>query len=180
MEYSEVSNITIEMYNPDWRDAFERECDSLKGGISDSSLVLHHIGSTAVSGIYAKPIIDILGVVEDFDKLDSQKAQFERIGYEVMGAFGIEARRYYRKITADGVRTHHLHIFLQGSEHIDRHLAFRDYLRLHPAVAKEYSDLKLKLLDKKDLSWDSYIDGKESFVQRTEEKALDWYLATKC
>ena len=92
-----------------------------------------------------------------------------------MGAFGIEGRRYFRKITPDGVRTHHLHVYEAASPHIARHLAFRDYLRAHPAKAQEYSDLKRRLTSGETPSWDGYMDGKDPFIKQTEAEALARY-----
>jgi GrpB-like predicted nucleotidyltransferase (UPF0157 family) len=79
--------------------------------------------------------------VDDLEALDERSARMGDLGYEVMGPFGIEGRRYFRKFDATGRRTHHLHVFSQGSPHIERHLAFRDYLRSNPLKAAAYSDL---------------------------------------
>ena len=157
-------------HNPNWRAAFEEEAARLR---LVAPIELHHIGSTAVPAILAKPIIDILGEVADLAMLDKTAGQFESLGYEVMGAFGIEGRRYFRKCDAQGVRTHHLHVFTVGSEHITRHLVFRDYLRAHPEDARAYSHLKARLTANR-ADWGAYQDGKADFVQNVEAKALAW------
>ena len=135
----------------------------------------HHIGSTAVPGILAKPIIDILGVVDDLSGVDLHSAAFAALGYEVMGEFGIGGRRYFRKTNASGIRTHHLHIFDRGSQHVERHLAFRDYLIAHPTVAETYSALKASLTDAGVTHWDAYMDGKDPFIKMTEPQAVAWF-----
>ena len=162
-------------HNPDWAHAFNTETQQLHAAMGANNITLHHIGSTAIAGILAKPIIDLLGIVDDFDALDSNSKQMESLGYEVMGAFGINGRRYFRKINAQGLRTHHLHIYEQGSDHIERHIAFRDYLRAHPAIAAAYSSLKHKLTSHSTATWEGYLDGKDPFIQTTEQDALRWY-----
>lgn len=162
-------------HRPDWKHAFHREATALQGRLRGVDLTLHHIGSTAVAGILAKPIIDLLGVVPRLADIDTHKAVFEALGYEVMGAYGIEGRRYFRKVSSAGKRTHHLHIYQTGSAHIERHLAFRDYLRCHPDKAQAYSDLKARLASADDATWDAYLDGKEPFILVTECEALAWF-----
>ena len=132
-------------HRPEWKHAFLCEAHAIQSGLSGTEIELHHIGSTSIEGILAKPIIDILGAVSDLKEIDSKSGAFEGLGYEVMGAFGIAGRRYFRKVDGLGKRTHHLHIFQTGSAHIERHLAFRDYLVEHPGKAAEYSALKAKL-----------------------------------
>lgn len=169
--------ISIAPHNPNWTLAFQAEAQNITSALPANTMALHHIGSTAVPNIYAKPIIDLLGVVTHHDEIDAQSKVMEDLGYEVMGAFGIKGRRYFRKISSDGIRTHHLHVFANGSPHIARHLAFRDYLRAHPDIATTYSDLKRHLTQNPDASWEAYMDGKDPFIKATEEIALTWYKA---
>ena len=162
-------------YDPEWKSAFSKEAsaitDTLKGVVID----LHHIGSTSIEGILAKPIIDLLGVVSDLSVLDAQSDALTNIGYEVLGPYGIDGRRYFRKMNVSRIRTHHLHIYESGSLHIERHLAFRDYLIAHPSRAAEYSNLKSKLTSAENVTWETYLDGKEPFILATEQDALNWY-----
>ncbi|MFV2052680.1 GrpB family protein [Aliiroseovarius sp. YM-037] len=162
-------------HDPRWKMAFEDEAKAIKHAFGNSSVQVHHIGSTAVPGILAKPIIDLLGVVSTLDDADANARGLEGLGYEVMGAYGIEGRRYFRKIDSYGTRTHHFHVFEEGSPHVERHLAFRDYLIAHPKVAKEYSSLKEHLTRGDAPTWDAYIDGKDPFVSRVEPQAVDWF-----
>lgn len=113
-------------HDPKWKSAFDTEARLIATALKENDIKLHHIGSTAIKGILAKPIIDLLGVVEDIGRIDQKAKQMEHLGYDVMGQFGIGRRRYFRKSNAKGQRTHHLHVFQSGSAHIDRHLAFRD------------------------------------------------------
>lgn len=168
-------NRIVVPHDPAWEEAFEAEARSIRSALGDGVIRLHHIGSTAIPGILAKPIIDLLGVVEHLEVMDGHTDEMERVGYEVMGAFGIEGRRYFRKMDAFGKRTHHLHVFARGSPHIERHLAFRDYLKNNDEKAAEYSSLKASLTGKDLPSWETYIDGKKPFIATTELEALLWY-----
>ena len=162
-------------HNPDWAKAFEQEAKAIRHALHDVPIILHHIGSTAIPGILAKPVIDILGVADKLGVLDQRSAGLVDLGYEIMGPYGIEGRRYFRKFDAIGRRTHHLHVFAQGSPHIERHLAFRDYLRNHPLQAAAYSELKARITSAKAVSGDEYIDAKTPFIGEAEEAALAWH-----
>ena len=94
-----------------WAEEFSRESSVVAGAIGDLLIAMHHIGSTAIPGIHAKPIIDILAVVSDVALLDESRPQMEALGYEAMGEFGISGRRYFRKDDACGNRTHQIHAF---------------------------------------------------------------------
>ncbi|MFM7585281.1 MAG: GrpB family protein [Caldilinea sp.] len=72
-------------------------------------------------------------------------------------------------------RTHHVHAFDAGSPHVRRHTAFRDYLIVHPSVAKDYEALKLKCAAECDNNNDKYCDGKDEFVREHERRAMEWY-----
>ncbi|MEM1378824.1 MAG: GrpB family protein [Pseudomonadota bacterium] len=106
---------------------------------------------------------------------DAKARGLEGLGYEAVGAYGIAGRRYFRKNDSNGIRTHHLHVFEEGSPHIERHLAFRDYLIAHPEIAHEYSSLKERLTRHEALSRDNYVDGKGPFIGRVEPQAVKWF-----
>jgi len=167
-------SVLVVEHDPAWTDAFAREALAIGHALGEDAIALHHIGSTAIPGILAKPIIDLLGVVPSLDMLDLHSNEMRDLGYEVMGAYGIEGRRYFRKFDNRGRRAFHLHAFAVGSEHVERHLAFRDYLRSHPQKAAEYSALKQRLVAGDATSWDAYSDGKDGFVAEAEREALDW------
>lgn len=105
-------------------------------------VAVHHIGSTAVPGLAAKPIIDLLAVVTGLDDLDRKRSLVEALGWDWRGELGITGRRYCAMSDENGKRIAQLHIFAAGSPHIVRHLAFRDYLRGHPEVAHAYEEEK--------------------------------------
>jgi len=161
-------------YNPIWSGLYKQEAEQIKKVLGDLLLEIHHIGSTSVNGLKAKPIIDIMPVVKDIEAVDLYNGSFEALGYEGLGEFGIPGRRYFRK--GGEHRTHQIHIFEQ-SNHIDieRHLAVRDYLRTHPVAANEYGALKSELAMKYPDDIEGYCDGKDAFVKRMEQEALAWY-----
>lgn len=132
-------------------------------------MAAHHIGSTAIPCIHAKPVIDMLLEVADLAALDRQQAQMEALGYLAKGENGIAERRFFLKYNAAGVRTHHIHAFLIGSVQVKRHLAFRDYLRAHPQQAQAYSDLKCQLAKQYPTDIEQYLAGKDTFI-----KAIDY------
>lgn len=166
-------NSIVVPHDPAWAVAFQIEAQAIARAMPDIILAIHHIGSTSVPCLAAKPIIDILAEVSALNALDAASAPLEALGYEVMGAFGIEGRRYFRKTDPSGRRTHHLHAFERSSPHLVRHLAFRDYLRRHPEKAAAYGALKLALLAGGE-SRESYQAAKAPFVAATEIEALAW------
>lgn len=170
-------HIIVTEYNPSWTQMFEQEATAIKQILGENCVAIYHIGSTAVPGLAAKPIIDIMPVVKSLTDVDKVSKQFEGIGYEYMGELGIAGRRYLRK--GGDERTHQIHIFAQSDDiNINRHLAFRDYLRTHENIKNAYAELKIKLAQKYPYDIDGYCDGKEKFVKEIELKALS-YLAKK-
>ena len=166
--------IVISEYDPMWPEQFAVEKSALASVFGGDALHIHHIGSKSVPGLAAKPIIDILVEATSLSACDAHNEGMHRLGYEVMGSYGIEGRRYFRKINSEGVRTHHVHAFAKGSPHTVRHLAFRDYLIAHPGKARDYETIKRRAAERIGSDWDSYTDGKEAFVLETERLALRW------
>ena len=157
-----------------WPVAFEMEASQLAPVLRELGGTLHHIGSTSVPGLAAKPIIDLLLEVPDLAALDRRSDALVALGWEAKGEFGLPGRRYFRKADAQGHRTHHLHAFEAGSAEARRHLAFRDYLIAHPAVASAYGALKRTLAVAHPQDMEAYMDGKNSFIKDHEARALRW------
>ena len=170
-----MQKVEVVSHNPNWQQAFERESQEIANALGDNNVVaIHHIGSTAIPGIYAKPIIDFLVAVRAIAQVDEQSGAMTQLGYEVMGEFGIPGRRYFRRDNAAGIRTHHVHMFEEGSAQIERHLAFRDYMRTHPNEAQAYSDLKQQLAKAHPTDIEAYMDVKDGFIQAIDAKAVVW------
>jgi len=166
--------IVVAPYDPRWPAEFERAAADVAPIIGANLVAVHHIGSTSISGIHAKPVIDMLVEVRDLPALDACGDGMSKLGYEVKGEFGIPGRRYFRRDDASGRRTHQIHAFVSGSPHIARHLAFRDFLREHPQLAGEYSRLKQRLAAEHPHDMDAYMDGKDAFIKEAERRALTW------
>ena len=152
-------HVIVTDYSKAWPAMFEEEAKLIREILSDNCLAIYHIGSTSVPGLKAKPVIDIMPVVEGLSRVDADASEFEKIGYEYLGEFGISGRRYQHDVT--------------------RHLAVRDYLRAHKKEADEYGRLKQSLALKYPYDIESYCDGKNDFVQNLERKALLWANAQK-
>lgn len=168
-----MQHITVVPYDPGWEKEFEREAEAIREILGEQCRGIYHIGSTAVPGLRAKPVIDLLAVVEDLEAADRQKPRFEALGYECMGEFGIPGRRYFRK--GGDERTHQIHMFAESSRRdIQRHLAVRDYLRAHREAAEEYGRLKAGLAKKFPYDIEGYCDGKDAFMKQLEQRALLW------
>jgi GrpB-like predicted nucleotidyltransferase (UPF0157 family) len=165
--------IEVVDYSPLWANKFEQEKHVLTQLLGSNALGIFHIGSTAVVGLAAKPIIDILIEVVDLQMLDHKRDEIQSAGYEVKGEYGIDGRRYFRKGGLQ--RTHHIHAFQSGDDNLRRHLAFRDYLIAHPAVASEYANLKKLAVVNGHNNSDSYMAKKDLFVKQHEQLALLLY-----
>ena len=125
--------ITLEPHNAQWATDFAVEARHLRQALNETLLHIHHIGSTSVPGLIAKPVIDILLEVISLERLDEQNNQMTALGYSPRGEYGISGRRYFVK--GGDRRTHHVHAFEAGSMHIIRHLAFRAYLQRNGDIA---------------------------------------------
>ena len=166
--------VRVVPYDPAWPHAFENEASRIAEVLRNIAVAVHHIGSTAIPGIPAKPIIDILVEITDLPSLDTGSVAMVALGYESMGEFGIPRRRYFRKNNAEGVRTHQIHAFEAGSDGAHRHLAFRDYMIAHDSAANAYGELKRSLALQHPDSIEAYMNGKDAFVKQHEALALAW------
>jgi GrpB-like predicted nucleotidyltransferase (UPF0157 family) len=169
-----LQRISLAPHDPRWAADFARESDRVKDACGNVAIAIHHIGSTAIPGILAKPIVDMLMVVTCVVELDERSPAIAALGYEVMGEFGIPGRRYFRKDDGEGNRTHNIHAFAAESREIDRHLAFCAYLRAHPEEAKQYETLKRELAERFPADIGSYTDGKGIFIREIDSRAAAW------
>lgn len=166
-------HVTVTAYDPRWPQLYEREAAAISAALGGALSAIHHIGSTAVPGLAAKPIIDIMPVVCSIAAVDEKQGAFEEIGYEYLGEFGMAQRRYLRK--GGDERTHQVHIFQETDRiNIERHLAVRDFLRAHSEIARQYGALKESLARRYPYDIEGYCDGKDAFVKDLERQALRW------
>lgn len=166
--------VVLADHDPRWAVRFSDEASLISTALGGVVIELHHIGSTAIPEIAAKPVIDMLAVVSSLEALDRASSSLESLGYESKGEFGIPGRRYFRKDFPSGIRTHQLHAFATGSAEIERHLNFRDYLRAHPAEARAYEALKVSLAAQSASDARAYTDDKTAFIREIERRAAAW------
>jgi GrpB-like predicted nucleotidyltransferase (UPF0157 family) len=169
------SRYTFEPYSADWPRQFELEAARLRELLGAELVAIHHIGSTAVPGLAAKPIIDFLPIVRQIERVDLLTHAFAAAGYRAWGEYGLPGRRYFTKDDDVGTRTHNVHIYGMHDAEIARHLAFRDYLRAHPAFQREYEEVKRRAYFLFPADIERYNDAKDAWIKRVEREALEWY-----
>ncbi len=174
-----TERIDVVPYDRDWPAAFEAEREHLVGCLpADIVVRVEHFGSTAVPGLPAKPIIDMLVEVTDLEAVKERVVPvLEGQGYEYLWrpTFGDDGEPFYawfiKRDPVTGRRTHHIHMVeADFTEHWDR-LRFRDYLRAHPDVAEEYGHLKLRLAEEHPDDRVAYTAGKSAFISAVMERA---------
>lgn len=165
--------IVIAEYDPEWALRFQRERDLILRTCGIGAFVrIEHVGSTAVPGLGAKPIIDIMGGIRSLVVAPRLVPPLASIGYEYVPEYEVDMpeRRFFRK-DKNGARAFHLHMVETGSEFWERHLLFRDYLRSHPETAAEYEELKRRLAGEYRDDIAGYTDAKTAFIRPVEAKA---------
>lgn len=168
-----MRKVEVCSYTERWTFMFAEEAEKLKLIFGNQMVDIHHIGSTSVPGLKAKPIIDIMPVVKEIDLVEKFNIEMQNIGYVSKGENGIPGRRYFQK--GGDNRSHHVHIYQVGSDEIKRHLAFRDYLKSHPDLKKAYGTLKEKLAQQFPYDIEAYINGKDHLAKEIEARAIKWY-----
>jgi len=160
-------------HDPCWAENARREAARLTAAIGEVIVAVHHVGSTAIPGIRAKPILDLMPVVFSHPEFENFRSTLEGLGYAWWGEYGLPGRRY---CTLDdpltGSRCVQLHCYEQGSPEIARHLAFRDYLVARPDLAREYEIEKCRCQKLHPLDSHAYADCKSGWIRQAEADAL--------
>jgi len=173
-----MRKIEVLPYDPAWLSLYRTEAGRLAEVFGAELVAIHHIGSTSIPGLAARPTIDTLAKVYDLAAVDALNPALIALGYEPHGEFGIHGRRYFPRLSGE-THTHHLHVFQVGDQECLRHLAFRDYLIAHPDEAHAYGRLKTELAVRFPYDIADYMDGKDAFVKALERRALDWKEANR-
>ena len=158
----EPGSVRLHPYTNRWVVLFEDEANRIRDAIGESLVDLQHYGSTAVPGLRAKPIIDILGGLESLEVAVRCIEPLAEIGYDYAGADVIPGHHVFGRGHA---RTHLLHLVEHGSPQWNNNLRFRDALRLDPELAQRYEALKLRLAREHSESRGEYTAGKTEFVR---------------
>ncbi|TDL31738.1 GrpB family protein [Jeotgalibacillus sp. S-D1] len=164
--------IRLTDFNDDWSQMFQTEVEFLQTIFCEEIIKCEHFGSTSVRGMKSKPVIDMMCIVKNIEKVDVFNNQMESFGYDIAGEWGITGRRLFRK--GGDSRTHHIHFYQFDNPEIERHLIFRDYLRSHPEEVDKYSRFKEDLANRYKTTRE-YSPAKKKFVSEMEQKALCWY-----
>lgn len=157
-----MKTIVVVDYDPAWPAVFEQLRSNVWPSVKEFALSIEHVGSTAVPGLAAKPVIDIDLVVPAQEQVAHAIEALTGLGYEHRGDLGVEGREAFGQ--PDGLRKHHMYVCLEGTLSLINHLSVRDYLRTHPAAATEYGELKKRLAREFTHDIDAYIDGKTDFI----------------
>jgi GrpB-like predicted nucleotidyltransferase (UPF0157 family) len=166
-------SVSLVDHDPGWARVAAAHADKLQV-LGDLVLGIHHIGSTSVPGLLAKPIIDLLPVVSSITELDKQLWQVEALGYRLYGEYGLPGRRFCA-LPGENTRLVHLHFFEQGSDQIFHNLAFRDYIRSHPDAAAAYAAEKRRARALHPDNSHGYTAEKAAFVQAMSQLAHAWF-----
>lgn len=164
-----MRKMEVHGYNPEWPSLYHVEAARLKEAFGEQLLGIHHIGSTSVPGLAARPKIDIMVEVNDIVLVDALNPASTALGYEPFGGFGIPGRRYFPRVIGE-THTHHVHVFQVGNPQLIRHIVFRNYLILHPDEARAYGCLKTDLAEQFTFDVSGYLDGKDAFIVTVEVK----------
>ncbi|PBB04668.1 MULTISPECIES: GrpB family protein [Salimicrobium] len=148
-------------WTEDWSKEFLSEKERIQNKISRFIEDIHHIGSTAVKGLSAKPIIDIAIEIKDFNDGKHCVIPLESLGYSYKGINILPDRHYFSK---GEPRTHQIHMYQTGSNFLVEQLKFRDYLRSNGDARMEYQELKIQLLKANKHNKHKYADEKTNFV----------------
>lgn len=165
--------VELAPHDLNWAAMAEAEGRALALALGSSLMQVHHVGSTSIPGIHAKPIIDLLPVVASLAELDARRSDIEALGYQWSGEYGLPGRRYCTKSDPmTGRRLTQAHCYVQGSPEITRHLAFRDYLRARPDLSQAYDREKRRCWAAYPDCSHAYGDCKAHWINAAEAEAL--------
>lgn len=161
--------VTVKKYDPKWPMLFENEALLIRKALGTNCVAIHHIGSTAIPGLAAKPIIDMIPAVKDIMAVEGiATANMQQLGYEARGEYGMLFRRFFQK--GKDIRTFNIHVFEESNPEIDRHLKFRDWMCSHTDDREAYAKLKTNLALQYPNDITAYCFGKDAFVTSIDKK----------
>ncbi|WP_145048181.1 GrpB family protein [Paenibacillus xylanexedens] len=166
-----MEEVNISEYNPDWNIEFEEEKNKILHALSSLEVVIEHIGSTSVSGLGAKPTIDIMAGLPSLGLMDEFYIKsLGDIGYEYVHKPEFPERLFFRRgLWRAG--THHLHIYKFRGQNWNENVLFREYLKRYPEILNEYYNLKKRLEEQFKYDRVAYTMGKADFIQEVINKA---------
>ncbi|MBU1145645.1 MAG: GrpB family protein [Firmicutes bacterium] len=156
--------VVVVDYQSEWRQEFEVMKAFFRRNINIPNIQIEHIGSTSVEGLSAKPIIDIVIVVNSTKEFEKVKKDLENVEYTHVGDQGIKNREVFKLTKPSNFYHHNLYVALQGSLGLKNQLTFRNHLRKHPEDVQRYGNLKKELAKRFSFDISSYIEGKTEFI----------------
>ena len=158
--------IEVKPYDPAWGRNFAAIKAEIAAALGGVALRIEHVGSTAVPGLAAKPVIEIDVVIEDYAAFPAVVAKLGAIGYRHEGDLGVAGREAFAYDGKSHLQKRHLYVCPQGSAELRRHLGFRDYLRAHPEAAREYGRIKEEGARLWPRDIDKYLAHKAPFIAK--------------
>jgi GrpB-like predicted nucleotidyltransferase (UPF0157 family) len=165
----ELGTVTVVPHDPRWAALFDEASSQLKAKLGSSILDVHHVGSTAVPGLCAKPVLDMLVLIPRLELAHDLVPELAQLGYRFGPEDDVRDRLFFQRRHGT-VRTHHLSLAEPSSHYRTVTLAFRDALRNDRALAARYCDLKVQLATQFPTDREAYQNGKTDFVLGTLER----------
>ena len=168
-----VEPVHIVTYDPSWPALFAEERNLILQAVGQCIEEVEHVGSTAIPGLDAKPVIDLIVGLEDMAYADSCIEPLTNLGYSYW-AEGAQLHHHLFVRFVDpamSARTHNLHLVEAGGQYWEERLFFRDYLRKHPETATEYAELKHRLATRHRDDREAYTEAKADFVSEVVRRA---------
>jgi GrpB-like predicted nucleotidyltransferase (UPF0157 family) len=168
----ERGTVRVEPHQREWKVLFDSEAARLRSVLGDRILAVEHVGSTAVNGLAAKPVLDILVLTSDEDAADACIEPLQELGYDHRDDDPVPDRHFMAKGPEYG-RTHYLSVTPRGSQTHRDQTDFRDYLRSHPEVARKYERLKRELAAEHPENRRAYTARKAQFIRDVLNRARE-------
>ena len=153
--------VVLHKYDPNWPNLFAGEKEAITALLGGEVIAIHHVGSTSVPGLSAKPIIDIALEILHYPPSSGCIEALASIGYEHMGESGVQGRHWFRK---GHPRSFHIHAVPQNGEVARAQVQLRDFLRTHSDAAKEYEDIKKQNAEGRTIDSAEYAAAKGPFI----------------
>lgn len=162
--------VVLVPHDPNWAPAFQNMRRAIWQACAPPVIDVLHVGSTAIPGIVAKPIVDMMLLLRRHEDGEACIAPLAELGFEYRGEAGIPGRHFFRK---GDPRSHHAHMYARDHPEVDRHIRFRDYLVAHEEEARAYERLKRELAMRFETDVPAYSEAKTAFCQRIVELSLE-------
>lgn len=169
-----IGTVAVEQHNIEWKTSAQELIDNLKNILKDDIIDAQHIGSTSIKSICAKPIIDIVVGVSDFDKIMQHNEELLRNGIVYRREDHPGQHLYVCGDLENDIQTHYIHVVIFESKAWNNYLNMRDYLNSHEEDAKKYSDLKKQLAKEYPEDRIAYTNSKSAFIEMILRKADEW------